>query len=252
MGSNAVSIENKKRCQVWTGRRWELLPVSIIYPRRQTLLVRCPECHGPVVLMKESDGGRDAAHFEHRPRHTGCRLVHKWYCGTATMSPQAVGSPQPTDEMDPFEGITDEEAERIIGPVVGVTEKRRLLLARVGQGIFRESLLQRWDTCSVLGCGPRAVLVASHIVAWRSCESNDERLDVNNGLLLSPNLDRLFDRGLISFCDNGQLLTNPSLSRADAVSLGLRPGMCLREVPPAIIKFLFRHRQGAAWQLLQP
>lgn len=250
MNGGPVSVQDKKRCQVWTGMRWELLPVSIVYSRRETVLVRCPECHGPVVLMKESKDGRNMAHFEHRPRHAGCRLVHKWYCGTPSMSPLAVGSPGQAIEFDPFEGMTDEEANEIIGPTVGITEKRRLLLARVGQGVFRERLLQRWGTCSVLGCGPQAVLVASHIVAWRACESNDERLDVNNGLLLTPNLDKLFDRGLVSFADNGDLLVSPSLSRADAVSLGLRPDMRLREVPPPIIRFLSQHRQGAVWRYL--
>ncbi|MDB0568927.1 HNH endonuclease [Ralstonia solanacearum] len=123
----------------------------------------------------------------------------------------------------------------------------RLLLARVGQGWFRKQLVDRWGTCSVLDCGPETVLIASHIVSWRACRNNGERLDPDNGLLLSPSLDKLFDRRMISFSDEGILLFSPDVCEPDARALGIKPGMRLRCVPAGIVKYLARHRAGKEW-----
>ena len=72
-----------------------------------------------------------------------------------------------------------------------ITEKRQLLKARVGQGDFRKHLIEYWQCCSVTGCSRLDCLMASHIKPWRK-SNNQERLDVFNGLLLTPNLDKLF------------------------------------------------------------
>lgn len=238
--------EDKKTCEVWTGTRWEIWPVSAVHPHRETALVRCHECHGPVVLMKASRNGRNEAHFEHRPAHAGCSLVHKHYSGTSSPHPLAVEDPRRSNQPAFTDYISDQAAEEIIGSV-GDTEKERLLLARLGQGWFRKKLLHRWKTCSVLGCGPETALVASHIVSWRACKTNNERLDPDNGLLLSPNLDKLFDRRMISFSANGVLLLSPDVRPADAIALGIHSGMRLRSVPPGIVKYLIRHREGIEW-----
>lgn len=197
--------------------------------------------------MAASHDGRNEAHFEHHPTHAGCPLAYKHYNGTPSPHPQAVKPPQHTNQLNITDYISDEAAEEIIGSV-GSTEKERLILARVGQGPFRNKLLLRWKTCSVLGCGPETALVASHIVSWRTCGNNDERLDLDNGLLLSPNLDKLFDRKMISFSDDGYLLVSPDLDWKDAVALGLHPGMQLRKVPSGILKYLSRHREGVKWR----
>ena len=82
------------------------------------------------------------------------------------------------------------------------TERVGLVLSRVGQGYFRKQLIDRWNgKCAVSGCSISKILIASHIVPWS--EANDkERLDVDNGILLSPTLDALFDKHLISFKDD--------------------------------------------------
>jgi hypothetical protein len=200
--------------------------------------------------MKGSHNGRNEAHFEHRPSHAGCSLVYKGFSGTRSRHLDAVRSPPPSNQFAFTDYIPDDAAEEIIGPDVDATEKERLMLARVGQGPFRKQLLLRWGTCSVLGCGPDTALIASHIVPWRTCANNAERLDVNNGLLLSPNLDKLFDRGLISFADDGALLVSGDLDWEDAIALGLRPGMRLRTVRPRILKYLSRHRENKNWHYL--
>ncbi|MGF6664833.1 ssDNA-binding Zn-finger/Zn-ribbon topoisomerase 1 [Paraburkholderia atlantica] len=241
-------IDDKTRCEIWTGKRWEVWTVSAAHAHRKETAVRCPECHGPVVLMKGSHNGRNEAHFEHRPSHAGCSLVYKGFSGMRSRHPDAVKTPQTSNQFAFTDYMPDDAAEEIIGPEVDATEKERLMLARVGQGQFRKQLLSRWGTCSVLGCGPDTALIASHIVAWRTCANNMERLDVDNGLLLSPNLDKLFDRGLISFADDGTLLVSGDLDRDDAIALGLRSGMRLRMVRPGILKYLARHREGTNWR----
>lgn len=239
--------ENKKYCEVWTGVQWEIWPVSDVRPHRELVTVRCPECHGPVILMIASKDGRNDAHFEHRPAHTGCSLTYRNFTGVKTQHPQVVKDPPKSFGLAFADYISEKLAQKIIGPV-GDTERERLLLARIGQGAFRKKLIARWGKCSVMNCGPETALVASHIVSWRACETNEERLDVNNGLLLSPNLDKLFDRRLISFSDNGALLVSPSLLPIDAVALGIGAGMQLRHVPKGIVKYLTLHRDGSEWR----
>lgn len=86
-----------------------------------------------------------------------------------------------------------------------VTEKQQLYSARIGQGLFRERVIAVDKKCIVTGVDDIALLNASHIKAW-SKSANAERLDGNNGILLSPHLDKLFDKYRISFSDTGKIL----------------------------------------------
>jgi hypothetical protein len=172
--------------------------------------------------MTESYNGRNAAHFEHTPAHMACPLVHKQRRGVTATRPNPVPPPRGTSDSTSLDYLPDEVVDAIIGPVKE-TQRERLQLALVGQGKFRKALLRRWKTCSVLACGPSAVLVASHIVPWTECATNEERLDPDNGLLLTPNLDKLFDRRLISFKDSGEILVRPDFTGADLKALGVRP-----------------------------
>lgn len=86
------------------------------------------------------------------------------------------------------------------------TEAERVVVQRVGQNLFRSALLDYWQgRCCVTGLAVPELLRASHIKPWAACESDNERLDVFNGLLLAPHLDALFDGGWVSFADNGKL-----------------------------------------------
>ncbi|MGL6337495.1 HNH endonuclease [Aeromonas jandaei] len=86
------------------------------------------------------------------------------------------------------------------------TEKQQLVKSRRGQGLFRANLEKVEPACRVTGVTNTALLIASHIKPWPKCANNTERLDGNNGLLLSPHIDKLFDRGWITFSDSGDLL----------------------------------------------
>jgi putative restriction endonuclease len=92
-----------------------------------------------------------------------------------------------------------------------VTEKETLILARIGQGLYRERLLARWDRkCAVTGCDLLPAIRASHAMPWRWA-SDAQRLDPENGLPLVATLDALFDVGLISFDRDGQMLISSKL-----------------------------------------
>jgi hypothetical protein len=121
-----------------------------------------------------------------------------------------VGREQVVHEFE--DGI---EATLTTSPELKVTEKEQLVKARRGQGLFRENVQVFEKGCRVSGVTDPLFLIASHIKPWRVA-NNKERLDGENGLLLSPNIDFLFDRGFISFDDGATLLISPV---ADKVSL---------------------------------
>ena len=85
------------------------------------------------------------------------------------------------------------------------TERDALTKARLGQGLFRHRVSEQEPACRVTGLARQEFLVASHIKPWRSC-ANSERLSGSNGLLLSPHVDKLFDRHWISFDSAGELI----------------------------------------------
>jgi len=118
--------------------------------------------------------------------------------------------------------IEEDIAEIISSGTKGPTEKAQFINARIGQGQFRKSLLGYWGKCAVTGVRYPAMLLASHIKPW-SKSSDYERLDQFNGLLLTPNLDRAFDQGLISFAETGLIILSKSLK--DAQKLGISSGM---------------------------
>lgn len=89
---------------------------------------------------------------------------------------------------------------------VPATEREALILARRGQGAFKRNVLKIEQRCRITGVDRIEHLVASHCKPWRSCKTNSERLDGENGLLLTPSIDHLFDKGFISFDDDGSLL----------------------------------------------
>jgi HNH endonuclease len=122
------------------------------------------------------------------------------------------------------------------------TTGKALIDARLGQGKFREDLMRLWDSaCAVTGCTVPEVLRASHVKPWRKC-SNKERLDSQNGLLLGANLDALFDDGLISFEDNGEMLVSDHITAKDRRELGL--GRKLRKVPSELLTGYLRYHRN--------
>lgn len=133
------------------------------------------------------------------------------------------------------------DINEIVERAIGKTTKRRLIDARLGQGMFRSDLDRLWDErCAVSGCNVRGILRASHVKCWR--DSNDrERLDPANGLLLTADLDALFDRGLISFHDDGEMQISHQLSKSDRELFRL-PRSLRKPVSTAQTPYLAAHR----------
>jgi predicted restriction endonuclease len=143
---------------------------------------------------------------------------------------------------DEFDIITD-ISQIYKDDIVEKTTKESLIQARVGQGKFRQNLMNIWNnSCAVTGCGIPELLRASHIKPWRDA-TNRQRLDPNNGLLLEANLDALFDSGLISFKDDGDMLVSNQLPQIEQQRLNI-PSRLINNPNVNQQKYLDYHRNN--------
>jgi putative restriction endonuclease len=104
--------------------------------------------------------------------------------------------------------------------VLDRTEKELIIKARLGQSTFKKALLKKEIKCKICGVSDSRFLIASHIKRW-SVSNNEERLDANNGFLFCPNHDSLFDKGYISFDENGQIMISPSIDEITKVFMNI-------------------------------
>jgi putative restriction endonuclease len=121
------------------------------------------------------------------------------------------------------------------------TERLEIIKSRVGQGRFRNDLIKYWGGCAVTSVTNLPLLNASHIKPW-SHSNNSERLNPNNGILLIPNYDQLFDRGLISFKNNSEIIISSKLNKEDQNALTISSKICLRKISSEHHDFLEYHR----------
>ena len=123
------------------------------------------------------------------------------------------------------------------------TEAQRLVVQRVGQDIFRRGLLDYWDgRCPVTGLRVPELLRASHIKPWSDCDTDAERLDIFNGLLLAAHLDAAFDAGFITIAEDGRVLPSTVLPPGDRSALGLDRSMMVHGLHHAHERYLPWHR----------
>lgn len=124
------------------------------------------------------------------------------------------------------------------------SNRETIVQARVGQGQFREDVLFIWkNTCPVTGLSKPELLVASHILPW-SLSDETQKIDPNNGFPFSPAVDKLFDKGYISFNDNGHLLFKKSaIDSQDLKILGLLPNTKISGLNEQQIAYLAEHRK---------
>jgi len=116
-------------------------------------------------------------------------------------------NPIASDDLDLWEHKIEREVEA--NQHIPETDRESLVRARRGQGIFKERVQRIETRCRITGVDNPTHLIASHCKPWRS-SNNEERLDGENGLLFTPSIDHLFDRGFIGFEDNGRLLISPA------------------------------------------
>ena len=120
------------------------------------------------------------------------------------------------------------------------TEIETLIKARLGQGIFRQNVLEQYPSCPLTGLDIQPLLIASHIKPWSVC-NNNERLDPFNGLMLAPHIDALFDSGLITFETDGTIKISPKIDLENQKRLGIFPDMQLK-IEPESEKYFEYHR----------
>ena len=168
--------------------------------------------------------------YVNAPKEWGSHVIALWEYNPDKVETVRIGK---SIERDISEIINNE--------VFDTTEKESLILSRIGQGEFRKRLISYWNACAITNCSNINLLVASHIKPW-SKSNNQERIDLYNGLLLIPNMDRLFDRGFISFADDGTILISSFLDNDTKKTFDLNENMQI-QIETNHIKYLSYHRE---------
>lgn len=134
--------------------------------------------------------------------------------------------------------------EKQVAALPKTTEAERLVVQRVGQDLFRDGLLDLWEgRCAVTGLAVPELLRASHIKPWADCETDAERLDVYNGLLLAPHLDAAFDRGFITVDDDGAIIVSATLDAQARATLRLDHPLRVHDLTDGHRGYLSWHRE---------
>lgn len=179
----------------------------------------------------------DAGYFETPDREGNRRQGIKFFFKRA-----GAYLPIDADKLNLVADLTGESQYEIKLP--NVTERSGLVTSRVGQGAYRKRIIHRWEyQCAVTGFSKLEVLIASHILPWKIA-TDEERLDVDNGLLLSPTYDALFDRHLISFEKNGSIVLSDSIEMDAYLKIGITGNERLRLDVNDGVKHYLDHHQG--------
>jgi hypothetical protein len=198
----------------------------------------CEVSRGATVLRVPVKDRRDAGSRTYNVKHAFELFdfirtsIERWHNDRLRVLLTQLSVDGIVEDLDRFASLYDD---------LVATESMQIRKSRVGQGLFRDNLLAYWKTCAVTGMAEERVLRASHIKPWCRC-SNRERLDTFNGLLLAPQLDALFDCGLISFDDLCQIVISEHLSLFDRQLLSIHDGLMLRNLDDSHRKYLRIHR----------
>jgi hypothetical protein len=126
-------------------------------------------------------------------------------------------------------GISEQDAAEIINSAKSIeqdlnltgSEREQMVKVRVGQGRFKELLIDMYGKCNLCGVDQREFLIGSHIKPWRDY-TDTEKVDKNNGLLLCPHHDALFDKGFISFNEEGLIMISNELEQSSKILLNVQ------------------------------
>ena len=206
----------------WGDQGWRL-PVAFtvletpLRPKAHmdTLAALLPETHSPI---RANGDGNQGVYLAAIPAAMAAEL-RRLLSGQVGQVEAKHKRPGIVDQDQDPEALADREvfARTDIGP----TEKQTLVNARRGQGLFRERVIALEGRCRVTGVELVDHLRASHIKPWKD-SSDQEKLDGNNGLLLAPHIDHLFDQGYISFTDVGDFIVSTKCPRDPNQGMGNR------------------------------
>ena len=147
---------------------------------------------------------------------------------------------------DQFLTSIAEEDEPTYGKIISptITERKGLVTSRVGQGAYRKRIIHRWEyKCAITMFNKLEILFASHIVPWADA-THEERLDVHNGILLSPTYDALFDKHLISFENNGKIILSDRIEADAYKKIGVTGMETINDISKYNEAYLEKHRLG--------
>ncbi len=149
------------------------------------------------------------------------------------------------EQLDEPQAVAEsQKALKIIMP--NVTERKGLVTSRVGQGAYRKSIMHRWEyQCAITNFNDPRILIASHIIPWKD-SSDEQRLDVDNGILLSPTYDALFDKHLISFEDSGKIILSDEIESKAYNQIGVSGTEKIRDLSLGNRNYLEKHRERFA------
>lgn len=167
-----------------------------------------------------------------------------WYADEAPGARESAITIVETYDMNHAEELINEEFSDIENESNHFIGETRLayVKVRINQGRYREKLLQKYNShCCLCGISNPKLLIASHLKAWADSDVN-ERVNVNNGLLLCPDHDKLVDKYLISFEDDGRLLISPALSEEERNLMRINENMRL-DISAENIPFIQAHRE---------
>lgn len=191
---------------------------SKVRPKDHIDLLRplLPETHAP---LQHNGNGLQAVYLTHLPGDLAEVLLGLIGEEARPLLGQAKHVlPVAADDLEQWEkkiedAIADDQQVR-------ETERLAIIKARTGQGLFKERVSRIEKRCRITGVENPVHLVASHCKPWRD-SNNEERLNGENGLLLTPSIDHLFDRGFIGFEDNGTLIVSPVAHRPSLQRMGI-------------------------------
>lgn len=149
-------------------------------------------------------------------------------------------------EFEPFQNKVAFAPSTAMPLHLSATTSTQLSTVRAKQSLFRRRLLTVEKSCRLTGIEDLRFLRASHIKPWSRCATGDERVDGNNGLLLSPHADFLFDRGWITFEDGGALVRSHRLPEEviHRIGLDLTPGRACGSFAGSQRVYLEYHRNA--------
>jgi len=163
---------------------------------------------------------------------TGIKFFFKRKGTFLSVQPEMFVNPYLVEAPDPEYGI--------IFP--NETERKGLVTSRVGQGAYRKRIIHRWEyKCAVTGFDKLNILIASHILPWSEADDN-QRLDVHNGILLSPTYDALFDRQLVSFENTGKIILSDSIEIQAFKKIGVTGKEQIKNLSNYNLEYLEKHR----------
>lgn len=138
----------------------------------------------------------------------------------------------------------EQQVEKISAKGISEKKKQALINARIGQGEYRNKLLEECPFCPFTMVNDERLLIASHIKPWAKADDK-EKVDPKNGFMFTPTYDKLFDKGFITFNQDKTLVVSPWISPMNQKRLGIFNGKHIQMLPldEAREEYLKYHRE---------